>query len=346
MDRRSRIWPALFLAVAALLAPVAADAQQRTRLVIYTASEVDQLSALKAAIEADHPDVEVVWVRDSTGVITARLIAERDTPRADMIFGIVTSSLLLLERMNVLEPYTPKGVDQLKAQFRDPNDPYSWTGLDAFVVAVCFNTNEARRLSIARPERWQDLAGEAFRNRIVMPHPASSGTGYLLVSSWIQVMGEEAAWQFMEKLHRNVALYTHSGSAPCVQAARGERLVGLSFDMRGAREKALGAPVDVIIPAEGVGWEMGGMAIVRGRPAAQTDAARRISDWAIGPKANELFARFYGIVARQGFGAPPHYPREAESRMTPNNSEWMAQNRDRILMEWARRFDNPLTNRN
>ncbi len=346
MDRRSRILPALFLALAALLAPVTAEAQQRTRLVIYTASEVDQLSVLKAAIEADHPDVEVTWVRDSTGVITARLIAERERPRADMIFGIVTSSLLTLERMNVLEAYTPKGVDQLKPQFRDPNEPYSWTGLDAFVVAVCFNTNEARRLSVARPARWQDLAGEQFRDRIVMPHPASSGTGYLLVSSWIQVMGEEAAWQFMEKLHRNVALYTHSGSAPCVQAARGERLVGLSFDMRGAREKALGAPVEVIIPEEGVGWEMGGMAIVRGRPDAQADAARRISDWAIGPKANELFARFYGIVARQGFGSPPHYPREAESRMTPNNSEWMAQNRDRILAEWTRRFDNPLTSRN
>lgn len=340
------MFPALLLALAALLVPAAAAAQQRTRLVIYTASEVDQLSVLKAAIEADHPDVEVVWVRDSTGVITARLIAERDRPRADMIFGIVTSSLLALERMNVLETYTPRGVDQLKAQFRDPTAPYSWTGLDAFVVAVCFNTSEARRLSIAPPARWQDLAREEFRGRIVMPHPASSGTGFLLVSNWIQVMGEDAAWQFMEKLHRNVALYTHSGSAPCVQAARGERLVGLSFDMRGAREKSLGAPVDVIIPEEGVSWEMGGMAIVRGRPQAQTDAARRISDWAIGPKANELFARFYGIVARQGFGSPPHYPREAESRMTANSSEWMADNRDRILAEWMRRFDKPPAHRN
>jgi iron(III) transport system substrate-binding protein len=346
MDRRFRAFPVLFLAMAALFVPANADAQQRTRLTIYTATEVDQLATLKAAIEADHPDVEVAWVRDSTGVITARLIAERDRPRADMIFGIVTSSLLALERMNVLEPYRPQGVDQLKPQFRDPHEPYSWTGLDAFVVAVCFNTGEAAKLNLARPERWQDLARPEFRQRIVMPHPASSGTGFLLVSNWIQIMGEEAAWDFMEKLHRNVALYTHSGSAPCVQAARGERLVGLSFDMRGAREKTLGAPIDVIIPQDGVAWEMGGMAIIRGRPEAQAAAARRISDWAIGPKANELFARFYGIVARQGFGSPPNYPRDAESRMTPNNSEWMAANRDRILTEWTRRFDNPLASRN
>ena len=80
-----------------------------------------------------------------------------------------------------------------------------------------------------------------------------------MVAGWLQMMGEEAeGWAFMDALHRNIAVYTHSGSAPCVQAARGERVVGISFDMRGAREKTNGAPIDVILPAEGSGLGHGG----------------------------------------------------------------------------------------
>lgn len=323
------------------------QAQGRTRVMIYTASETEELTALKAAIETDLPDIEVQWVRDSTGVITARLMAERDSPRADMVFGLVASSLLLLERMNLLETYRPQGAERLKPAFQDTSEPYSWTGLDAFVVALCFNTVEAGKAHIPKPESWSDLTHPSLRNRLVMPHPASSGTGFLIVSSWIQIMGEEAAWRYMEALHRNVALYTHSGSAPCVQAARGERVLGISFDMRAARERSLGAPIDIIVPRDGVGWEMGALAIMRGRAAPQAAAARRIADWATGRSAQELFARFYGIVGREGvINVPPHYPADAESRMIRLDYTWMADNRDRILAEWSKRFDSGPAQRN
>ncbi len=45
-----------------------------------------------------------------------------------------------------------------------------------------------------------------------MPNPASSGTGYLTVSGLIQMMGEKDAYNYMDKLHKNIATYTHSGS--------------------------------------------------------------------------------------------------------------------------------------
>jgi iron(III) transport system substrate-binding protein len=321
------------------VAPAAA-AEPRTRVLIYTAGQTEQLVALKAAIETDFPDIEIAWVRDSTGVITARLLAEREAPRADMVFGLVTSSLILLERMNLLEAYRPVGADALKPAFRDGSEPYSWTGLDAFVVALCYNRQEAAKAGAARPGRWSDLLDPSLARQIVMPHPASSGTGFLIIAGWIRIMGEEAAWRFMEALHPNIALYTHSGSAPCVQAARGERVLGISFDMRAAHEQSLGAPIDIIVPGDGVPREMGALAILRGRPPAQAAATRRIADWATGRKANELFARYYGIVARPDVDArPAHYPAEAEKQMIGIDSTWMADNRERILAEWSRRFE-------
>ncbi len=315
-----------------------ADAQQRTRVTAYTALENDQLGPYKQAIEAAVPDVEIVWVRDSTGVITARLLAEKDNPRADVILALAATSLLLFEKQGMLETYKPAGADALKPAFKDTAGDYTWTGMDAFLAVVCLNTPEAQKISAPPVRSWQDLLNPAFRGRIVMPHPASSGTGYLQVAAWLQIMGEQAGWAYMDRLHENIAVYTHSGSAPCVQAARGERVLGIGFDMRGAREKTQGAPIELILPSEGAGWDMEATAIVRG--TRNLAAARKVADWVATRGANELYGRYYALVAHPDVkSAPPNYPGNAEQLMAKNDFTWMAENRERILAEWTRRYE-------
>jgi iron(III) transport system substrate-binding protein len=333
-----------FLASAALGLTMAlgvsfsADAQQRTRITAYTALENDQLGPFKQAIEADVPDVEIVWVRDSTGVITSRFLAEKDNPRADIVLALAATSLLAFEKLNLLEDYKPAGVDALKPAFRDTSGPYTWTGMDAFLAVVCFNTAEAAKDKVAAPTSWADLTKPEFKGKVVMPHPASSGTGYLKVAAWLQIMGEQGGWAFMDKLHENIAVYTHSGSAPCVQAAKGERMVGIGFDMRGAREKTQGAPIDLILPKEGAGWDMEATAIVKG--TKNLAAAKKVADWVATKKANELYGKYYALVAHPDVkSAPPNYPGDAEAKMVKNDFTWMAENRERILAEWTKRYD-------
>src|SRR5262245_5409993 len=72
---RSLITGVAALALSALVASPAFA--QKTKLTVYTALENDQLGPYKQAFEAANPDVEIAWVRDSTGVITARLLAEK-----------------------------------------------------------------------------------------------------------------------------------------------------------------------------------------------------------------------------------------------------------------------------
>lgn len=318
------------------LASGAAQAE-RQKVTIYTALENDQLGPFKASIEKAVPDAEVVWVRDSTGVITARFLAEKDNPRADMVMGLAASSLLVFDRGGLLAEYKPQGADALKPAFR-PTGAYTWTGMDAFLGVVCFNTAEAGKDRIATPASWRDLLDPKLKGKIVMPHPASSGTGYLMVAGWLQSMGEDAGWRYMDGLHENIAAYLHSGSAPCVQAARGERIAGLALDMRGASEKTKGAPIEVIIPSEGTGWEEEATGIVKG--TRQMDLARKIADWGVTKEANELYARSYAIVAYPGVAnVPPNYPAGAESKMAKNDLTWMAANRERVLAEWSKRYE-------
>jgi iron(III) transport system substrate-binding protein len=330
-----------FTAAAAVMALAVASpvsAQEKTKLTVYTALENDQLAAYKAAIESAVPEVDVQWVRDSTGVITARFLAEKDNPKADMVVGLAATSLLAFEDLGLLEAYTPKGSEALKPAFRDQKPPQTWTGMDAWLAVVCFNTVEAGKGNVAKPASWMDLTKPEFKGKVVMPHPASSGTGYLAIAAWLQGMGEEKAWQFMDKLHDNIAVYTHSGSAPCVQAAKGERLVGIGFDMRGASEKTKGAPIDLIVPSEGVGWDMEASAIVKGTKNAE--AAKKVMDWVASKKANELYGKYYALVASPEVNAaPPNYPADGEKMMVKNDFNWMAANRDRVLAEWSKRYE-------
>jgi len=327
-------------AIAAVMLALAtgALAQPRTKLTVYSALENEQLAPFKAAIEKAVPEVEVEWVRDSTGVITARFLAEKDNPKADMVLGLAASSMLLFEQANLLDAYAPVGSDTLRAAFKDNTDPKTWTGMNAFLGVICFNTVEAKKAGITLPASWKDLLDPKYKGQLVMPHPASSGTGYLTVAGWIQTMGADAAWKYMDALHQNIAVYTHSGSAPCVQAAKGERIAGISLDTRAAKEKSNGAPLEVVLPTEGIGWDVEAFGIVRGSKNAA--AARKVADWAASKAANELYARWYPITAHPEVkNVPPNYPANAEARMVKMDFNEMARQRASILAEWSKRFE-------
>ena len=326
-------------AVAAVTAMVAGPAfAQKTKITVYSALEADQVGPYKAAFEAANPDVEIAWVRDSTGVITARLLAEKDNPRADFIWGLGASSVALFDSMGMLEGYTPKGADQVKPSFRSSKNPMAWTGMDAWLAVMCYNTVEGGKKNLPKPAAWADLANPVYKDSIVMPNPASSGTGYQAVYAWIQLMGEKAAWEFMDKLHQNIAVYTHSGSAPCVQAAKGERVIGIGFDMRGAREKTAGAPIDIILAKEGAPWDMEATAIVKG--TKNLAAAQKLADFAVSKPAYELYGKSYAIVGYPGMNpAPPNYPPSADAAMAKIDLAQMGQERAKILAEWTKRYD-------
>lgn len=317
---------------------IGGSAWANTTLTVYTAVEADDLRKYAERFNQAHPDIEIQWVRDSTGIVTARLLAEKNNPQADVVWGLAATSLMLLKAEGMLDPYAPKGVDRLSPQFLDRSDPPEWVGMDAWAAAICFNTVEGARHNLPVPTSWKDLTDPVYRGHVVMPNPASSGTGFLDVSSWIQLFGEDEAWSYMDALHENIMQYTHSGSKPCRMAAAGEAVVGVSFAFRAARSKADGAPLEIIIPSEGIGWDMEAAAIIKG--TSKLEAARTLMDWVVSEDANRMYNEGYAVVAIPGLAVPvEHFPPNIEEQMIDNDFEWAALNRDRLLGEWQRRYD-------
>lgn len=336
MTMRACRW-GLAVAMAVCLA-ASVQAQTRTKLVVYSALEADHIDSYRKAFEADNPDIEIALIRDSTGVITARLMAEKERPQGDAIWGLAITSMALLDAQGMLEPFAPRELASIKPNFRDPQNPPHWVGIDAWVGAVCLNTVEAEKRKFPRPQSWKDLLDPVYRGQIVMPNPASSGTGYFHVSAWLQLFGEEEGWRFLDRLHENIAMYVHSGARPCRMAGAGEFAVAIGYDLSGAQQKQRGAPVDVLLMRDGSGWDMDAAAILKG--ARNGSAARRLMDWAASRKANELYARWLPLVAMDGVAGPvPHYPENIERAMIRNDFAWASANRARILAEWQRRYD-------
>lgn len=326
-------------AVAAALAFSAGAAwAQKTELLVYTALETDQLKAYTESFQKTNPNIDLKFVRDSTGVITAKILAEKANPQADVILGVAASSLDIFKAEGLLAPYAPVGFDKLNPVYSDKGKPPAWVGMDVFAATVCYNTVEGKKKNIPKPESWADLAKPVYKGQITMPNPASSGTGFLAVSGWLQGMGEAAGWKYMDQLHANVAQYTHSGSKPCRQSGAGEFVVGISFDFRGNDVKQKGAPVELVFPKEGLGWDIEAAAIVK--TTKKMDAAKKLLDWVATKEANEAYAKNFAIVAHPAVKpALPHLPADLEKRLAKNDFAFAAKNREKILAEWQKRYD-------
>ena len=252
----------------------------------------------------------------------------------------------MFEKAGLLETYKPQGADGLKEIFRDGRDPYTWTGMDAYLGVVCFNTAEAGKDKVATPTSWKDLTNPALKGKVVMPHPASSGTGYLMVAGWLQSMGEQEGWKFMDGLHENIAAYLHSGSAPACRRRAANASPASPSTCAAPPRRARARRIEVVIPKEGVGWEMEATADRQG----QQEPRRRQEDRRLGRDEGGQRALLQDLRHRRLSRASR--TRRRTIRPTPkramikNDLGWMAENRDRILAEWSKRYESKAAPKN
>ncbi len=318
--------------------PGLAEAAERQPVVAYGILQKSLLNAIKDRFEASNPDLQLSWINDSAGVVAARIRAEGRRPQADVAIGLGLLEVQKLADDGFLTPYEPDTAVPLPASFRDAASPPHWTAFSGFTALICFNTREAEAAGVAAPSAFADLLRPEFRGRLLLPHPASSGIGFLFVTATLQRLGESGGWAFLDALHQNVAYYVHSGSAPCVQVARGEHLVGIGIDAAGAGQKVKGAPLSLILPSEGLPWDLNTAVLLNGAP--HPAAARRLLEFTTGPEMAALSAQNSPIVPR-GEARPDGtgFPAIRTDQLAAMDFRSMALGRDRVLAEWSRRYE-------
>ncbi len=325
---------AAFLVFAAALSPALA-----AELLVYTALEDDQIPVYIKSFKEQHPDIDVKFVRDSTGVVIAKLLAEKDNPQADLVWGTSGIGLIELESVGLLEPYAPKGVDKVLPMFKDSKNPPSWVANNVFETGLCVNELELKDKNLPMPTSYADLIKPEYKGQLVMPNPASSGTGYLTVAGILQLFGEEKGWEYLDALDKNMAMYTHSGSKPCKMAGMGEFPIGISFGYRGVMQKRKGEPVTTVFPKEGSGWDCEANALIRKKD--MKPEAKVFLDWAISTPAMQEYAKNYAILSEKdvpGFTVPEGYPADPVAQLVKIDLAWASKIRPGVLAEWEKRY--------
>ena len=327
------------MAGAAFAVSVGAMAQADS-ITVYTSYEEDELTAFLDKMKTDLPDLTVNVLRLSTGDLMARMIAESANPQHDVIWGWAVTAMIDPRITAMLEPYAPANLDRVPERFRDPDG--KWFAVTGYMGAFCVNNEVLSAKNLPMPTSWADLLDPVYEGEIVMPNPASSGTGYLQIASLLQMMGEEEGWEFLRALDKNMAQYIKSGSRPCNVASQGEYAIGASFALRAIKNIAEGYPITMVIPSEGAGNELEANALMA--TSQNKEAAKRFLDWTLSDTAVNEYYQWKEIVTVTGGSMPQNFldaglPEDIGSVMWDMDFAWSAANRDRVLEQWQSEFE-------
>ncbi len=213
-----------------------ATGMAKEKVTVYTSLETDETVKYLEVARNDLPDLDIDIIRLSTGELGARMLAEKDNPQADCIWGWAVTNMEQFIPTGMVEPYKPKGVEKLDKRFVDPQNFYA--GIDMYIAAFCVNTKVLKEKNLPMPKGWNDLLNPSFKGLIAMPNPVASGTGFLQIASLLQMYGakegKEDGWEFLKKLDKNMGQYIKSGSRPAKMTAQGEFAVGAPLIFRWA----------------------------------------------------------------------------------------------------------------
>ena len=116
----------------------------------------------------------------------------------------------------------------------------------------------------------------------------------------------KAGWDYYEALRANGAVAAGANGDVLKQVTGGEKLFGMIVDFLPIREKAKGAPVEFVFPAEGVSAVTEPVAILS--TTANAAAAEAFVDFLLSREGQEIEARQGYIPALPGIALPPGYP--------------------------------------
>ena len=284
--------------------------------------------------------VKVAVVQKATGEMLAQVKAEKANPKGDIWWAGAADSYLQAGEEGLLETYQSPNLSQLHDWARRISEisKNQVAGVYGGILSLGYNTELADKRKLPVPKCWKDLLDPRLKGEVMLGNPGTSGTAYLMLASLVQVFGEDDAFAYMKALNANVASYARSGIGPMTAVKRGEIYVGSTVLHGVINEIAAGFPVKAILPCEGVGYEVGSMAIIKG--SRNLDNAKKFADWALTVDAQKigLEVKEYAIPANKSVPLPAMVPNLADIKVINYDfaKYGSSEVRKRLLERWDR----------
>jgi iron(III) transport system substrate-binding protein len=290
-----------------LLLPGAARAQGD--LVLYCTPQEEWCRAMVTAFEKK-TGIKVAMTRKSSGELYAQIKAEAANPKGDIWWGGTGDPhLQAAEEGLTLEYTSPMNKDLHPWAIKQwEQSKHRTVGVYAGALGYGFNTKQIADKKLAEPKCWSDLLDPKLKDEVQVADPNSSGTSYTMLATMVQLLGEDKGFDYLKRLHKNINQYTKSGAAPAKATSLGETTVGIVFQHDVVTFVVQGAPIKVVAPCEGTGYEIGSMSLIKG--AKNLDNAKKWYDWALTAEAQQLGAqaKAYQVPSNKNAKAPPEAP--------------------------------------
>ena len=286
--------------------------------------------------------IKVNFVRFSSGEALARVIAEKNNPRVDVLFGGPVETFAAGVSEGVFEPYKPPTFGKLPPRFRHADG--QWVAIADDPLVFMTNQKFLAEHNLKPPASWQDLLNPAYKNMLQMADARTSGTAVTRIFSILEVNGrdEAKAFAYMKQLRPNVQLYTKSGGGGTLPVGLGQAGGGIFFIVDALDTKAKGYDVAISFPSEGIGTAAEAIALIKG--AKNPDTAKKLIDWAASPAMQNLFAKhkINFVPADPDVQLEPSLAAVLKgAKIFPIDADYAGKNRKRVVDRWIAEILNP-----
>ncbi|MCL1836183.1 MAG: extracellular solute-binding protein [Treponema sp.] len=249
---------ALFLAGMAISCKKA----DSTSVIIYTSTEDFRTEHMQELLKEQFPNYDITLQVLSTGNHAAKLKAEGTQTEADIILNLETGYLEGLQ--DIMADLSGYNISEFLPEMIPASKRFlPW---DKSSGAIVINQSKLEMLGLPIPYSYQDLLSPVYKGLISMPNPKTSGTGYMFLVSLINAWGEDAAFEYFDRLAENILQFTTSGSGPVNALIQGEVAIGLGMTLTAVNAiNTRGVPLELLYFAEGAPSITTSFGIIKGK---------------------------------------------------------------------------------
>lgn len=284
-----------------LLLSLLGSCQQKTdptkELWIYTSMYKDLIAVLTPEMEKAFPGVEFHWYQAGSEEIGARANGEimAGGLRADLLISSDRFWYEELARAGLLVQYAPAGSERVPGGLKHPQHFY--TGVSIPVMVLTYNREAIKD----PPLSFLEVSAPKWNGKFTTGSPLASGTNFTTMA----MLQARYGWEYFEKLKANGTISQGGNSAVIRRVQTLERPVGWVLLEDLLRLIGKDDRLGIIYPSDGVVTHANIMGIAK-RGDLDRTLAKRVADWMLSPKAQELITqKGYMYSTIPGFMEPP-----------------------------------------
>ena len=254
----------------------------------YTSLAIPSSTSIAQAFKTKYTGIDVEVHRTGSQRVLQRVMQEASSgiKTADVIHTSDAGHFVLLRDKGLLLQYTPKGVENFPAGFKDKNGFYF--GMRATLSVIAYNPKIV--LEKDAPHSWKDLLNSKWNGKMVSAHPGYSGIIMTHVLALVNLYG----WDYFRDLAKNKLHLVQSANDPAGIVASGERPVGVNgAEYFYYKTQKQGNPIKIVYPKEGIPLVVSPVAIAKN--SLHPNAAKLFTEFIFTKESQQLLADKEGL---------------------------------------------------